>query len=719
MKRYLPGIIVILLSTAIYTGWTCGWGIYMPIFFIGSGSEYHLSLPNGSFYSELNQIIYPDVQSNRRKHSIHIPDGYQSDEERVNWGDSDKATNGWNNTLLSDLKDLKNALKSKGMNKSQIEEVIQTYKHLREDLYEKQNYSSLYRDVLEKKQIVDFSEYESVLESIPKEFQLYIEGAASYRANYISDSMNKWYTLLTLPEQDRQYRTTWATYMLAKSYLISNATKTERGRTTFNEDATSAIQLFHKTQELAAKGFIDTLRLSEDSEGWIAHCEYLLGDYKNALHRYIKLKQDHNSVWSSIFQMKDIPIEAQIQKDWLEDEICRRFSTAIFLSENEYGYKNKSTEKWLNALKNISVEFKPGEIERFAWIAYLSGNYDNAKEWLYDKEKLIPEGKWVKAKLLFRDGKGKEAIEILKSIIGDFNSDLLYGDQDISSEIGAFYLSQKDYIEALELFNKYGQYDYAYFILEYILTLNELDKYCNQTNKYLDSLAKRYARNDKWDKALTYFEKYYEVKKDKLGTIYYQDMIQPLESIIECLNVANDINFDNDIRGESYLKAAEILMEKGRNYLELNLEIIRYEFEDYDNTVVYNYLHTEHNPPKNVWGSLKFSEVYNVDPSDDVLLRFFSNIHKPIEENHFIEPIIQYLWKSAELFPDNDNRKAKALYLGGTYIKQIFPEESAKFYHELITRCNQLPITQEAERLGDFPPTFDVTPPETETNQNQ
>ena len=82
----------------------------------------------------------------------------------------------------------------------------------------------------------------------------------------------------------------------------------------------------------------------------------------------------------------------------------------MFLSESYDWNKFYKAKPWLAALKQSSIEFTQGEIERFAWIAYKNSDFESAKEWLNKCTDLILEGKWVLAKLLLREGKIDEGI---------------------------------------------------------------------------------------------------------------------------------------------------------------------------------------------------------------------------------------------------------------------------------------------------------------------
>jgi hypothetical protein len=60
----------------------------------------------------------------------------------------------------------------------------------------------------------------------------------------------------------------------------------------------------------------------------------------------------------------------------------------------------------------------------------------------------------------------------------------------------------------------------------------------------------------------------------------------------------------------------------------------------------------------------------------------------------------------AALLPDNDVLTARALYLGGTWLKARYPAEADYFYKALVRRNPNLLIAREADKLRWFPKTF-------------
>ena len=75
------------------------------------------------------------------------------------------------------------------------------------------------------------------------EFELYQQGRACFLANDQVGARAAWERILALPRAERQWRSTWAAYMLGRSW--------------HTRDPARAAQHYAQTRELAAQGFAD------------------------------------------------------------------------------------------------------------------------------------------------------------------------------------------------------------------------------------------------------------------------------------------------------------------------------------------------------------------------------------------------------------------------------------------------------------------------------
>lgn len=108
------------------------------------------------------------------------------------------------------------------------------------------------------------------------EFALYLAGRSLSESGNLAAARAVWRSLLALPAADRPWRSTWASFMIGKSYVF--------------EAPAEAIAWFRRTRELAAAGFADSLGLANSSIGWEAYSELELGNHPRSLRLYLEHK---------------------------------------------------------------------------------------------------------------------------------------------------------------------------------------------------------------------------------------------------------------------------------------------------------------------------------------------------------------------------------------------------------------------------------------------
>ena len=89
--------------------------------------------------------------------------------------------------------------------------------------------------------------------------------------------------------------------------------------------------------------------------------------------------------------------------------------------------------------------------------------------------------------------------------------------------------------------------------------------------------------------------------------------------------------------------------------------------------------------------------------SKDEEKRVLASLPEPTRRFHYRFKASDLMWESANLLPDNDQLKAKALYIGGSYIKIKYPNEALKFWKELTNSCSGTKLGKEAKKIGWFP----------------
>jgi hypothetical protein len=105
----------------------------------------------------------------------------------------------------------------------------------------------------------------TVPEGLPGEFADYLRGAIAYRQKQPEAARQAWQALLQRPAEQRRQRSTWAAYMLGRSYGDQNPTE--------------ALRWFQQTRDLAKEGYADSLGLASASLGWEAQIALKQGRY--------------------------------------------------------------------------------------------------------------------------------------------------------------------------------------------------------------------------------------------------------------------------------------------------------------------------------------------------------------------------------------------------------------------------------------------------------
>jgi len=106
------------------------------------------------------------------------------------------------------------------------------------------------------------------------EFAIYLAGRSLAESRNLPGARATWHALLAMPPADRVWRSTWAAFMIGRSYQF--------------DDPAEAIRWFRRTRELAAEGFADSLGLANSSIGWEACAELDLHHHPRAIRLYLE-----------------------------------------------------------------------------------------------------------------------------------------------------------------------------------------------------------------------------------------------------------------------------------------------------------------------------------------------------------------------------------------------------------------------------------------------
>lgn len=560
--------------------------------------------------------------------------------------------------------------------------------------------------------------YESLLQELPAEFSIYVRGAAAYHGKDYSKAIEHFSAVLALPPDQRLCRTTWAAFMLGKSW--------------FWKERAKSIPFFEQARQLAAEGFSDPCNLAKDSIGWQARAETDSGAYVQAIHHYCEFYQVPEFSYVAFESLRwacGRALDAEASYPELaKDPLCRRLLMATFFHSfsvdrtQQTASLSPTAKRWMDAIAGVDASNPFPDADRIAWVLYQEGMMDDAAKWLERADVNSPLSQWVRAKILLHAGKFDEGSAALDSIAALFSEKNDWGVDDGAegwykvskvsrAEYGMACLAAKNYDGALTGFIQAGFWEDAAFVAERVMTSGELARFIEanaavpefqrqpaspydnhqhpsvlEMLRYL--LARKLAREGAWEKAIPYYPTDYSVFF-RLARKPEGFLTKQAQAMVEHLAAGKNSKISARERAQHYFDAAETL----------NMELVGFETgPDWNCWGGQFDLGDEAKIRKNIAASLPGVQI------DEARLN--ASQAKPDERFHYRYAAADLMWKCAALLPDNDLLTARALYAGGTYIQNNDPKAADRFYKALVRRNRRLPIAQEADKLRWFPKTF-------------
>jgi tetratricopeptide (TPR) repeat protein len=361
-----------------------------------------------------------------------------------------------------------------------------------------------------------------------EEFADYFRGSVAWHQGDIAGARRPWLRLLDRSSAERHFKSTWAAFMLGKSWE--------------EEDRTKAISYFRKVRELADAGFADSLGLSVASLGWEARLLWRENRFVEATGLY--LEQAAAGDTSALLSLRFVASDALDAGEGVLEAMARhpraqRVVTAYVIAggysrpaidvdgltkEQTLRAWEKASAKlssipapkpawhhyrrpvllWLEAVEKANVR-DIESAESLALAAYQAGEMENARRWL-QRARSTPVTQWLQAKLLLRDGKTDEAAALLASICRRFPADApttnapaggrladnLYRQagefytasmaEQTRAELGLSRLARRQFVEALDalLHSSDAYWMDAAYVAERVLTLEELRDYVDR-----------------------------------------------------------------------------------------------------------------------------------------------------------------------------------------------------------------------------------------------
>ena len=628
--------------------------------------------------------------------------------EKFSWGLPEVSSYGPAQTAAADLADLQSALKESGAAQATIDKATQQLTAFRKTIVDVQQAHLKWADREWDKNrgpeplLPDLSG--NHLDALPQEFADYQRGAIAYHAGKLEDARKSWLAVLALPKAQRLYRSTWAAYMIGRTYSASDPAK--------------AIEHFRLTRTLAKSGFHDALGLAAASIGWEAYSELHDNHYETALALY--LDQAATGDLTAASSVREVAAKLLTDKNaplirLAKDETSRRVITAWIISahrddypddSNALGEEHKSLALvWLKAIEAANIQNAPG-LDHLAWLAYCAGDIPATKRFLARADKDSGITLWLQAKLAMRDGNLAKAAEFLDQAAKFFPENEEWPDATeskdadptfrprnrIRGELAVLKLARSQYSTALDLLLKGGYWSDAAYVAERVLTPDEFKTFVDQhvyktatqpstegytppdPNRQLRHLlARRLLRLGRWKEARPYFPTELQPKMD---------------AYIAAIRTGNDAKTPKAQRAQALMTAAKIARFDG-------MELLATELEPDGAMDGGNFTSGKLGDPA------KRGDAVNVLSDDE---RKRAAIHEvPDQRWHYRYIALDHAWSAAEFMPDDSEQLALLCCEAGGWVKAQDPKAADRFYKLLVKRCPNTPLGRSAAQLHWFP----------------
>jgi tetratricopeptide (TPR) repeat protein len=501
-----------------------------------------------------------------------------------------------------------------------------------------------------------------VSEPPPADATGYQDGADLWHAGKTNEARLAWQRYLQLPATQRLSRSTWAAYMIGKSYLTVDPSK--------------SVPWFERTRALARRGFTDDIGLAASSLGWEAQAELRQEHYERAAELYLQhfASGDEGALISlRVVAHRALLADPQNLLRYARCSPLNRVMTAYLVS----GRGNESAGRaWLVAVENGNVINLTGA-DRLAWLAYQTGDFTCAARWLKRAANTSPAAQWVRAKLLLRGGKMEEATALFAQLVHHFpttNTEHAYrtGEgwweehtmpQQIASELAILSMGRGQYVDALDLLLRHDYWTDAAYVAERVLTVDELARYASTgTNTNLQYLlGRRYARLGQYDKA---------------RPLLPEDLRSPLDELVAA----------------QAKREAATLWQAARTLRRHGMELTGTELEpdwfihggSYDS------------------GFASSNRLANATDDEQQRATHHAQEISPLTRFHYRLRAADLAWEAATLMPDNTDETARVLHEAGTWLKDRDPQAADRFYKALVNRCGQTALGKAADKRRWF-----------------
>jgi LysM repeat protein len=573
-----------------------------------------------------------------------------------------------------------------------------------------------------------------VTDGLPGEFADYFEGFIAWHDPALTDKRTAraaWERLLARPEAERRYKSTWAAFMLGKSWEETDPEK--------------AVGYFKQVRELAQQGYRDSVGLAAASLGLEARVCLNRTNFERAIELYLEQMASRDPTATNSLATaatKALAAGPETLRALARNPRTQKVITAhiISRSRNASVYAGASSEQgeqppkgpsaaasWLAAVEEAGVKDMDAA-EALALAAYRANDMSAAQRWIRRAPGSLL-AQWLQAKLLLRSGKLQSAAALLARLSpqfpivhegtnapapserkdtltvrgDDYSTSEVSAERQVRGELGVLRLARGEYTQALDALLNGGFWMDASYVAERVLTLDELKSYVDsfwpavtpaqvaeEQERLGDSevcpailrekirylLARRLARAARGEQARDY---------------YPTPWLGAFDQLMENLRAGWNETATPEQRAQALFHAALITRTNGMELIGTEVAPDwHYHLGDFEAGV------TGNDRARNTLAAV-------VRPLEDELRRNAAQNPEPNERFHYRYQAASLAWEAAKLLPDNDERTAYVLWRGGSFLKARDPQFADFFYKALVRRNRKTVLGAEADRQRWFP----------------
>ncbi|HVV73615.1 MAG TPA: hypothetical protein VHI52_19250, partial [Verrucomicrobiae bacterium] len=567
-----------------------------------------------------------------------------------------------------------------------------------------------------------FPDFEPI-PGLPNEFADYFAGAIAWNNPALKDKSRArewWERVLALPARERRYKSTWAAFMLGKLWE--------------KEEPEKAVACFSEVRDLAKRHFVDSLGLAVASLGLEAKIELDEKHYEQAIELYLAQlgAGDETAIESlRVTAAKALEQNTAALVFLAKNPRTQRTLTAYLLSLRPSDNVSENadpqpedqspTHSWLEAVEKSEVR-DPETAEKIALLAYQHKQWKPSRRWL-ERAPGSPVAGWVRAKLLVRDGKLKDAESLLNRLVASFplvphnptntaapesfKDTLSVGgwwaaERHLLGELGLLRLSRSEYVPALDAFLKAGFWSDAAYVAERVLSVQELKAYVDgswaevSTSQLADE-TERYGTDAASPAALRGKIRYLlarrltrEIHGDQAREYYPEEWRPGFDSLADALRTGWDESLAAETRAQALFTAAFIARTNGMELLSTEIEPdwhITEGFYEGDSL-----------------SALRAGRADKIlRAGDDEIRRASANHADPEARYHYRYQAAFLAWEAANLMPNHSPETAYVLWTAGSWLKDRDPMTADLFYKALVRRNRNTELGARADRSRWFP----------------